>query len=54
MDREWVHVLSSEDVQRKVYTLRDIVLPVVGTTTIFPENRVGERYVWTVTVMATC
>ena len=41
--REWVHVLSSEDVLSKVYSLQDVVLPVIGSRTIFPENRVAKR-----------
>lgn len=42
-NREWVHVLSSEDVQNHKYSLKDVVLPVVGTNTIFPQNTVAER-----------
>ena len=41
--REWVHVLSSEDVRNEVYSLKDVLIPTIGAATIYPGNRVADR-----------
>eukprot|EP00731_Ephydatia_muelleri_P015222 Em0008g942a len=41
--RECVHVLSSLEASSGHYTIGDIVLPMVGTGTVFPGNRTAER-----------
>ena len=41
--RESVHVLTSRDIQSGRYSMEDVVLPIVGTSTICPENKVASR-----------
>jgi hypothetical protein len=36
-------VLSLKDVRDGVYSLKDVVIPILGATTIYPENRVADR-----------
>ncbi len=43
--REYVHVLTQQDVESEKYSLDDVILPVLGTTTIFPANSVADRSV---------
>ena len=39
-----MHILTSADVDSGLYSIRDIVLPAVGTATVFPGNKVADRY----------
>ena len=41
--RELVHVVSSEDMERQAYSLEDVVLPVLGTSILYPHNRVADK-----------
>lgn len=43
--REWVHVLTRQDLEQERYGLEDVVLPIMGSSTIFPDNAVADRYV---------
>ena len=36
-------MLSSEDIDSGKYTLQDIVLPVPGPKTMYPQNSTGDR-----------
>ena len=41
--REWVHVLTRQDLESETYSVEDVVLPVIGTSTIFPANSVADK-----------
>lgn len=41
LPRECVHVLTSHDIQSGGYSIEDVVLPLVGTSTVSPENKVA-------------
>ena len=36
-----VHVVTEEDVETKKYIMEDVLVPVVGTKTVFPTNALG-------------
>ena len=36
-----VHIVTQDDIDAKTYTMEDVVIPVVGTKTIFPTNALG-------------
>lgn len=42
-NRDAVYMLTEEDIQSGKYSVRDIVLPTVGTATILPGNKVADR-----------
>ena len=37
-----VHIVTKEDVENKKYIMEDILVPVVGTKTVFPTNALGD------------
>ncbi len=41
--RDNIHILTSEDVASQRYSIGDVILPSLGTGTIFPENQVADR-----------
>ena len=41
--RDCVHTLTSNDIQTGRYSIREVVLPLLGTNTIFPRNKVADR-----------
>lgn len=41
--RDWVHVLTAQDIAEKSYGLEDVVLPVMGYSIIYPHNKVADR-----------
>jgi len=36
-----VHIVTESDIENKKYTIEDILVPVVGTKTVFPTNELG-------------
>ena len=36
-----VHIVTQDDIDAKTYTMEDVVIPVVGTKTVFPTNALG-------------
>lgn len=36
-----VHIVTEDDVEKKKYTMEDLLVPVVGTKTVFPTNALG-------------
>lgn len=36
-----VHIVTKEDVESSTYTMEDVLVPVVGTKTVFPTNELG-------------
>ena len=43
LDRDAVYMLTSADIESGQYSLRDVVLPTVGTATILPGNRTADK-----------
>lgn len=41
-DTSAVHLVSAEDIANKTYTIRDVVLPLVGKDIIFPQNEIKD------------
>lgn len=39
-----IHIVTKEDVKANRFSIRDVVLPTVGSSTIFPTNAVGEYF----------
>ena len=37
-----VHIVTEEDIANQTYTLEDVLIPVVGTKTVFPTNSLGD------------
>ena len=38
-----MHVVTSFDISEKKYSLSDVVLPLIGTNTLLPENSVRDK-----------
>ena len=36
-----VHIVTEEDVEASKYTMEDVLVPIVGTKTVFPTNELG-------------
>ena len=41
--RDVVHVLTPEDISSGIYSMKDIVLPTIGTATVLPGNKTADR-----------
>lgn len=42
--RQNVHTLTSSEASNGQYSIRDVVLPLAGTETVFPGNRTADRF----------
>ncbi len=38
-------MLTQQDLEQERYGMEDVVLPVMGSSTIYPANAVADRYV---------
>ena len=38
-----MHVLTQQDIHTGEYDLEDVVLPLLGTSTVFPSNSVADK-----------
>ena len=41
--RDLVHVVTQQEINSGQYSLGDVVLPLLGTSTMLPSNRVADK-----------
>ena len=44
-NRDCVHVLTRQEINSGQYSLGDVVLPLLGTKSVLPSNKVADKYV---------
>ena len=44
-NRDCVHVLTQQEINSGQYSPGDVVLPLLGTKSVLPSNKVADKYV---------